>query len=129
LQLYGYGRGGEMFKQGDVIEIVEGAPYTVTKPGSQWLVYSLLDDDTLRIGPTSDGTRSNVQMIEAYGRDTSKLHKDRRIRDGVKIFSVAVSHCRISGNNALFKNVLSQGDPWEEEKRKPKFLSNSDLPF
>jgi hypothetical protein len=105
-----------MFKQGDVIEIKEDAPYAVTRPGTKWLVYASLDNGLLRVGPQSKGGFSNKQMIETYLSESIKS-KMKRFEDNVKIYSVSSEHCRPAGNNALFKNVLSQGDPWEEEKK------------
>jgi hypothetical protein len=106
-----------MFKQGDVIEILEGAPYAVTKPGSKWLVYSLQANNILRVGPISTDKTGNMKMIQVYGDDSSRLHRDRRIVDNIKIYSVHQDFCKISGNNAVFKHVLSNEDPWEEEKK------------
>lgn len=106
------------FKVGDIVEMKDpdDVEYVVTKPGTRWLVYELINDILIRVGTLSHEDKMPERMIELYGREGSRPHIDRRVRDNIKIFTVRIKDCQPVGNNAIFRGVLSQGDIWEEKK-------------
>lgn len=108
-----------MFKLGDIIEMNSDVPYMVTRPGTKWMVYSFLSGDRLRIGTPPIEGRSTEQMIVLYGNESLSRHAERRFKDGIKLFTILTNECHPSGNNAVFKKHLLQGDMWEEEKSRP----------
>lgn len=106
-----------MISAGDIIRIKEDAPYTVTKPGSQWLVYGV-DGATVRIGTLPLPGKHAADMIRLYGNQNNTLHQRRRWEAGVKLYTIMTDEVRPVGNNLLFKGKLFQGDIWEEPKSK-----------
>src|SRR4051812_2731801 len=104
------------FRVGDMVEIKEGAPYSVTKPGSKWMFYYEIDNEHYMVGTPCINGYSPAQMVAFYGVKDERPHMRRRFEANVHIFTVGKEWCKPSGNNALFKKHLLQGDMWEEEK-------------
>jgi hypothetical protein len=110
-----------MFKAGDIIEMTHDAPYSATRPETKWMVYSA-SEDGVRIGTLPQGDYNAQDMIRLYGGFDSRTIA-RRFDANIRMFNVEHQYCKLSGNNAVFKDKLLQGDMWEEEKSTKKTWS------
>jgi hypothetical protein len=108
-----------MFKQGDIVEIIQGAPYAATRSGTKWMVYGTFYDGNIRVGTPPINDYSKEDMIRLYSGSDSRTTR-RKYDAGVKMYIIESQFCKLSGNNSTFKDRLLQGDIWEEENKKSK---------
>lgn len=96
-------------KVGDIVEVLPGAPYVVTKAGTQWVVYEIFHHKcTVGKVPVS---------MEAFMHNKKKNVYVQQFTLENQFLKVI----RKMGSNKDFaKDLLSQGDIWEEEQRPKK---------
>ena len=132
---------------GDIVEAIEGAPYVVTRGGTQWVVYEspfINEDGTISMvvgnipKSVSDFQVKKIKYMPYHKRKglssfsyaSKKMHTFQTYTVSPEYFKVL----RKMGTNKEYVHLLSQGDTWEEEKPKTKlnlwsFDIDEDLPF
>lgn len=105
---------------GDIVEILPRAPYTVTKPGTRWVIYNhslMKTGDVLVTLGEVPPTYSAFQAIKALlDSDTYSARRELR-KQGLKFYTIPLTDTQIvakMGVNKDFAALLSTAPLWEE---------------